>query len=107
MKKRLQPKITDRWSLLTGYENGVLRFSSKRVTFGRKLALDRTSIHIGRRSLPLTTIADFHFIDGTDNGDDYRKLKIRTLRKEYTIDERKISNPQVVAGLFQQLADGI
>ncbi|MGV1837159.1 hypothetical protein ACQZ6C_20535 [Rhizobium rhizogenes] len=38
--------------------------------------------------MPLTTIADFHFIDGTDNGDDYRKLKIRTLRKEYTIDEQ-------------------
>lgn len=81
--------------------------AGKRVAFGRKLALDRTSIHIARRSLPLTTVTDFHFIDGSDNGDDCRKLKIRTLRKDYTIDERKIVNPQIFTGLLQQLADGI
>jgi hypothetical protein len=80
--------------------------AGKRVTFGRKLALDRTSIQIGGRSLPIATITDFHFLDGSDNGDDYRKLKIRTVHKEYVIDERKIINPQVFTGLFRELADG-
>jgi hypothetical protein len=79
--------------------------AGQRVTFGRMLALDRTTIHVGRRSFPLAAVTDFHFIDGTDNGDDFRKLKIRISNKEYVIDERKIENPKIFTDLFLRLVD--
>ncbi|MGY5779600.1 hypothetical protein [Rhizobium sp. LEGMi135b] len=77
--------------------------AGKRVWFGSKLALDQQSIHINGRVLPLGAVTDFHFANQSDRGDDSRKLKVKTLKKEYVLDERKIINPDVFTGLFKEI----
>ena len=76
------------------------------ASFGSKLALDQASIRINGRTMPLGAVSDFHFADISKDGDEARKLRIRAGGRRFVIDERKIVNPTVFAGLFKTLAEG-
>lgn len=70
------------------------------VSFGKKLTLDPTSVIITGRTIPIGTITFVHFALGADDGVDYRRLRIGTLRKTYEIDASGISNAHVFVELL-------
>ncbi|MFT4180955.1 MAG: hypothetical protein QM636_03445 [Rhizobium sp.] len=78
--------------------------TGERVWFGTKLALDRETVHINGRALSLGTVTDFHFASQSERGDETCKLRLRTLKKQYVLDERHIINPKVFTGVFKHLA---
>nr|WP_298100202.1 hypothetical protein [uncultured Shinella sp.] len=79
--------------------------AGKRVWFGSKLALDRKTLRIKRKVLPLDTVTDFHFTSQSDRGDETSMLRLRTLKREYLLDERHITNAKVFVGAFKHLSE--
>ncbi|MFS8125401.1 hypothetical protein QD336_23490 [Rhizobium sp. BR 250] len=79
--------------------------AGKRVSFGAKLALDQKAVHIKGKVLPLDSVTDFHFTSQSDHGDETSMLRLRTLKREYLLDERHITNAKVFVGAFKHLSE--
>ncbi|MFK3781514.1 hypothetical protein [Agrobacterium sp. NPDC089420] len=79
--------------------------AGKRVWFGSKLALDRKTVQIKGKVLPLEAVTDFHFTSQSERGDETSMLRLRTLKREYLLDERHITNAKVFVGAFKHLSE--
>lgn len=75
------------------------------VEFGNSLTLDRRSLHIKGRAIPLDAITDLHIQSGAMNDIEYRTLRVRTIAGEHAINERKIRNPPLFLALIEALLE--
>lgn len=77
----------------------------EKLDFGPSLTLDRRSLRIRGRPIPLDAITDLHVQSGATDDIEYRTLRVRTIAGEHAINERKIRNPPLFLTLIGALLE--